>query len=82
MRLGNISFAGARPSEQRQPNTRTALVSSKMDTTGTKSFTSKWVLFGRLIIRFLRCFDCVLLPVFIILRRLISGNVGHIAPGE
>jgi len=28
----------------------TALVSSKMNTTGTKTFTSEWVLFGRLII--------------------------------
>ena len=28
----------------------TALVSSKMDTTGTKTFLSEWVLFGRLII--------------------------------
>jgi len=54
VRLGNISFAGAWPSEQRQPTTfqsiRTALVSSNMNITGTKTFTSEWVLFGRLII--------------------------------
>jgi len=28
----------------------TALVSSKMNTTDTKTFTSEWILFGRLII--------------------------------
>jgi len=53
MRLGNISLSDAWPSEQRQPTTfqsNLTLVSSKMNTTGTKIFTSEWVLFGRLII--------------------------------
>jgi len=46
LRQGNISLAGAWPSKRRQPTT----FSSKMNTTSTKTFTSEWVLFGRLII--------------------------------
>ena len=42
----------------------TALVSSKMNTTGTKTFTSEWVLFGRLIITMWDRFDCVLFACF------------------
>jgi len=42
----------------------TVWFSSKMDTTGTKTFTSEWVLFGRLIFRILGRFDCVLLAWF------------------
>jgi len=35
--------------DQNRHPVNTALVSSEMNTTGTKAFTSEWVLFGRLI---------------------------------
>jgi len=61
----------------------TALVSSKMNPTGTKTFTSEWVLvFGRLIIRMWDVLTVCCSPVFIILRGLISGNIERLAPGN
>jgi len=57
--LGNISFSGAWPGKQTANYfsanrnwhlVSIALVNSNMNTTGTKTFTSEWVLFGRLII--------------------------------
>ena len=36
--------------DQNRRPVNTALVSSEMNTTGTKAFTSEWVLFGRLFI--------------------------------
>ena len=60
----------------------TALISSKMNTTGTKTFTSEWVLFGQLIITMRDVWTVCCLPVFIILRRLIIGNIARLAPGE
>jgi len=60
----------------------TALVSSKMNTTGTKTFTSEWVLFGRLIITMRDVLTVCCSHAFIILRRLISGNIERLAPDE
>jgi len=45
----------------------TALVSSKMNTTGTKTFTSEWVLFGRLIITMRDVLTVCCSPAFVIL---------------
>jgi len=53
-----------------------------MNTTGSKTFTSEWVLFGRLIITMQDVWTVCYSPVFIILRRLISGNIECLAPGE
>jgi len=60
----------------------TALVSSKMNTTGTKTFTSEWVLVGRLIIPMWDVLTVCCSPAFVIPRRLISGNIDSLAPGE
>ena len=59
-----------------------ALVSSKMNTTGTKTFISEWVLFGRLIITMRDILSVCCSPASIILRRLISGNIERLAPGK
>jgi len=59
-----------------------ALVSSNINTTGTKTFTSERVLFGRLIITMWDVLTVCCSPAFIILKRFISGNIVRLAPGE
>ena len=60
----------------------TALVSSEMNTTGIKTFTSEWVLFGWRNITMRDIWTVCCSPVFVILRRFISGNIECLAPGE
>jgi len=54
----------------------TELVTSKNDTIGTKTFTSEWVDW---LLNFWDISNVCWLPVFIIPRRLISGNIGRLA---
>ena len=90
VRMGNIGFAGAKRAEtanyfSANPTwhpVSTTLVSSKMNTTCTETFTSEWVLFDQLIIRMWDVATVCCSPAFIILRLLISRKTERLATGE
>ena len=53
-----------------------------MNTTGSKTFTSEWVLFGWLLVGMLEVLTVCCSPVFIILKHLISKNIKCLVPGQ
>ena len=59
-----------------------SLVGPKINTAGTKTVASEWALFGRLLARMRYISTGHSSPVFIILRRPISGNIERLAPGK